>query len=56
MLTEKQDHLGYMINHIAELEDLLDGDSHTEIIEKAAREKLGYVYSDEIIYIDISGD
>lgn len=39
-----------------ELKALLDSDSHSEIIEKAARERLGFVYSDEEIYIDISGN
>lgn len=39
-----------------ELKALLDSDSHSAIIEKAARERLGYVYSDEEIYIDISGN
>ena len=41
---------------IEELRALLDSDSHSAIIEKAARERLGYVYSDEEIYIDISGN
>ncbi len=41
---------------IEELKALLDSDSHSAIIEKAARERLGYVYSDEEIYIDISGN
>lgn len=39
-----------------ELKTLLDSDSHAVIIEKAARERLGYVYSNEEIYIDISGN
>ena len=39
-----------------ELKTLLDSDSHAAIIEKAARERLGYVYSNEEIYIDISGN
>ena len=39
-----------------ELKELLDSGSHAEIIEKAARERLGYVYSDEEIYIDTSGN
>lgn len=39
-----------------ELEALLESDSHKEIIEKAARERLGFVYSGEEIYIDISGN
>lgn len=41
---------------ISEYEALLDSDSHADIIEKAARERLGFVYSDEEIYIDISGN
>lgn len=41
---------------IDEYKSLLDSDSHAAIIEKAARERLGYVYSDEEIYIDISGN
>ena len=41
---------------IQEYETLLASDSHAEIIEKAARERLGFVYSDEEIYIDISGN
>ena len=41
---------------IEELRALLDSGSHAEIIEKAARERLGFVYSDEEIYIDISGN
>ncbi len=39
-----------------ELEALLNSDSYADIIEKAARERLGFVYSDEEIYIDISGN
>lgn len=41
---------------IDESKELLESDSHAAIIEKAARERLGYVYSDEEIYIDISGN
>ncbi len=41
---------------IEELRALLTDGSHADIIEKAARERLGYVYSDEEIYIDISGN
>jgi cell division protein FtsB len=29
--------------------------NNKQIIEKAARERLGYVYSDEQVFIDISG-
>lgn len=41
---------------VDELKTLLDDGSQAELIEKAARERLGYVYSDEEIYIDISGN
>lgn len=41
---------------IQEIQTLLDSGSHKEIIEQAARDRLGYVYSDEEIYIDISGN
>lgn len=40
---------------LEELKTLLSDGSQSQIIEKAARERLGYVYSDEEIYIDISG-
>ncbi len=40
---------------LEELKSLLSDGSQSQIIEKAARERLGYVYSDEEIYIDISG-
>ena len=40
---------------IEELKALLDDSSNKQIIEKAARERLGYVYSDEQVFIDISG-
>ncbi len=40
---------------VEELKTLLSEGSKSQITEKAARERLGYVYSDEEIYIDISG-
>ncbi len=43
------------LNDIEELKALLESDSNDQIIEKAARERLGYVYNDEQIFIDISG-
>ncbi len=42
-------------NDIEQLRALLESDSDTQIIEKAARERLGYIYSDEQVFIDISG-
>ena len=41
---------------IDEYKEMLKSDSNEQIIEKAARERLGYVYSDEQIFIDISGN
>lgn len=38
------------------LKSLLSDGSTAQIIEKAARERLGYVYSNEEVYIDISGN
>ncbi len=43
-------------NDIAELKAMLADESNTQIIEKAARERLGYIYSDEQIFVDISGN
>lgn len=41
---------------IKELKEMLNDDSNKQIVEKAARERLGYIYSDEQIFIDISGN
>lgn len=41
---------------IEEYKALLGEGTHADIIEKAARERLGYVYSGEEVYIDISGN
>ena len=43
-------------NDIEELKAMLKDELNTEIIQKAARERLGYIYSDEQIFIDISGN
>ncbi len=43
-------------NTIEELRTMLENDEDYAIIEKAARERLGYVYSDEQVFIDISGN
>lgn len=42
--------------NIEELRTLLESGSKEQMIEKAARERLGYVYADEEIYVDISGN
>jgi cell division protein FtsB len=41
---------------INEYKALLTEGNEAKIIEKAARERLGYVFSDEQVYIDISGN
>ena len=41
---------------IAEKSKLLENGDDTEFIERAAREKLGFVYANENVYIDISGN
>ena len=43
-------------NEVEELREVLNADSDTPLIEKAARERLGYIYSDEQVFVDISGD
>ncbi|MBR7133268.1 MAG: septum formation initiator family protein [Clostridia bacterium] len=43
------------VNDIEELRALLEAESNTQIIEKAARERLGYIYSDEQVFVDTSG-
>lgn len=48
--TLKQEQL-----QVEEYKELLNG-QHADIIEKAARERLGFVYSDEEVYVDISGN
>ena len=40
---------------IEEALHLLDTGNETELIEKTARERLGYYYPDEEVHIDISG-
>ncbi len=41
---------------IGEYKELLAEGNEAKIIEKAARERLGYVFEDEQVYIDISAD
>ncbi len=52
-LQAQRDEKAMQIN---ELMNLLDSSDDAKIIEKAARERLGYVYADEQVYIDISGN
>ena len=61
-LVQKKDQLNAAKNQleatelkIAELQNLLENGEESDFIERVARERLGYVYSDEEVYTDISG-
>ena len=61
-LVQKKDQLNAAKNQleatelkIAELQNLLENGEESDFIERVARERLGYVYSDEVVYTDISG-
>lgn len=53
--AELQQEINISENEIKELKELLEEGSESRIIEKAARERLGYVYPDEQVFVDISG-
>lgn len=55
-LDELEEQYAQEKNDIEELQALLAEGSESKIIEKAARERLGYVYPDEQVFIDISGN
>ncbi len=62
-LNKSQTELAELLIHkqneekiIEELKEVLKDETNKQIIEKAARERLGYIYSDEQIFIDISGN
>ncbi len=55
-LAELEREKNEKISQIEYLTDLLESGNENEIIEKAARERLGYVYADEQVFIDISGN
>ena len=42
-------------NDIAELKAMLSDESNKQIIEKAARERLGFHYPEEQVFKDVSG-
>ena len=43
-------------NQVEELKEILKDESNVSLIEKAARERLGYIYSNEQVFVDISGE
>ena len=49
----KRDELALEVQQKA---NILENGDEADFIERAARERLGYVYADEHIFIDISGD
>ena len=51
--TAKRDELSL---EVSEKSQLLENGNDADFVERAAREKLGFVYSNEHVYIDISGD
>lgn len=56
ILNQKQETISsYQISN-KELEELLENGSQKELVENAAREKLGFVYANEEIYEDIKGN
>ena len=54
-LAEKQSTLEAKNLEVSELERLLESGTVSQLIERAARERLGYVYPDEQVYVDLSG-
>ena len=55
-LAVKNSQLDLKQSEITRLKELLEDGSESKIIEKAARDRLGYVYSDEQVFLDISGN
>ena len=53
-LNSKTAHYNELNLEIEEALHLLDSGNETELIEKTARERLGYYYPDEEVHIDIS--
>lgn len=54
-LKQKQEEIAQRQISNEELENLLSNGTQKELIERAARDKLDYVYANEEVYEDISG-
>ncbi len=52
-LTKRRDETQIKVE---ELKSLLENGTEADFIERAAREKLNYAYSDEQVFIDLSGN
>lgn len=55
-IAELEGQIEYEKKRIEEVEDLKTKVNTDEYIEKVAREKLGMIKRDEIVFIDISGE
>ena len=55
-LKERESYLKETTIKVDELTRLLEEGDEKELIEKAARERLGYVYPNEQVFIDPSGN
>ena len=55
-LKERESYLKETTVKVEELTRLLEEGDEKELIEKAARERLGYVYPNEQVFIDPSGN
>lgn len=55
-LAEVQTEIDETSSRIDENKNLLENSTEEELIEKAARERLGYVYPNEQVFVDISGN
>lgn len=53
--TEIQESIEYEKQRIAEIDEVTEKVGTDEYTEKVAREKLGMIKSDEIVFVDISG-
>lgn len=54
-LEEYEAEIAETEKRIDEYKELLRDGNEAKIIEKAARDRLGYVFQDEQVYIDVSG-
>ena len=56
LLRAKQAEITQLEVSNKELKNLLENGDHNELIERAAREKLDFVYANEEIYQDVKGN
>lgn len=55
-LAEIKTEIDATASRIEESKNLLENSAEEELVEKAAREKLDYVYPNEQVFVDISGN